>query len=301
MAQGGGRSEDFELANRRASAVSLAYNLCSTLLKIVGAVLTGSVSLLSEAIHSSTDVVSSLMAFIGVRAAAVPPDEEHPYGHGKIESLAGFGESILLFLVVVYIVVESVQRLMTGAVIESVDAGLAIMSVTALGSLLVSRFVLGTSQRTRSLALRSNGLHLVADFVTSLGVLLALGLVRFAGWTQADSIIALALALWIGWNAQRLMRAAFHELIDARLDPADLAAIEACLAAEAGLHSFHRLRTRRSGLMRYVDVHIVVPNQWSLVEAHAVADRLEKLIEDRLAPAQVVIHVDPFDVVKAGP
>src|SRR5688572_21764607 len=97
MSQGSAQSPEFERANNRASAASLLFNLLSTILKVVAAVLTGSVSLLSEAIHSATDVASSLIAFLGVRAAAVPPDEEHPYGHGKIESLAGFGESILLF------------------------------------------------------------------------------------------------------------------------------------------------------------------------------------------------------------
>src|SRR5687768_12696249 len=173
----------------KAATASLIFNLASTVAKIVAAVLSGSVSLFSEAIHSATDVVSSTIALLGVRAAAVPPDEEHPYGHGKIESLAGFGESILLFLIVIYVVIESIQRLVIGSEIRSVDVGLAVMLISTLGSLVVSRYVLSVAKRTRSLALYSNGQHLVADFWTSVGVLIALALTRFAGWQQADAVI----------------------------------------------------------------------------------------------------------------
>src|SRR5690242_6322741 len=104
-----------ERDKRRAATASLGYNTTLTVVKLIAAIITGSVSLLSEAIHSATDIVASGIAFISVRAAAAPPDEEHPYGHGKIESIAGFGESLLLLLIVVYIVIQSVHRLLIGA------------------------------------------------------------------------------------------------------------------------------------------------------------------------------------------
>lgn len=284
---------------RRAASASLLFNLASTVGKVVAAVLTGSVSLLSEAIHSATDVVSSSIAYLGVRAAAAPPDEEHPYGHGKIESLAGFGESILLFLIVIYIVGESIHRLLTGSSVQQLDLALIIMALSTIGSFVISRFVRGVAHETRSLALLSNAQHLMADFWTSVGVLIALGLTKFAGWREADAVIALVLAAWIAFSAVALARQAFHELIDARLSDEEVERICSLLTSDPRLMSFHRLRSRRSGNTRYIDVHIVVPSEWSVVDAHALADDLEKLIEREMAPAQAVIHVDPYDAVKA--
>lgn len=289
-----------EAEKQRAAGASLAFNLLSMLAKIVAAVLSGSVSLLSEAIHSASDVISSSIAFFGVRAAAVPPDEEHPYGHGKIESLAGFGESILLFLVVIYIVAESVHRLIVGQEIVQVEVALWVMAASTLGSFLISRYVLSVARRSGSLALLSNAQHLAADFWTSAGVVLALVLIKFAGWKQADAIIALGLAFWIGMSAVRLSKTAFHELIDRRLTEEDLDQIAAVLASDGRILSYHRMRSRRSGHTRYVDLHIVVPRDWSVVEAHLVADDLEKTMERVLAPSKVVIHVDPYDEEKAG-
>lgn len=289
-----------EREKRTASTVALAFNVIGAGVKLAGAVLSGSVSLLSEATHSATDVLASTISFFGVRAASVPPDEEHPYGHGKIESLAGFGESILLIVIVAYVVWEAIQRLASGPGVVRLDVALVIMSAMMVGSFAVSRYVGAVGRRTRSLVLQSNSQHLMSDVYTSAGVVVALGLMRFAGWMQADAIIAIALAAWIGYNAQRLARRAFHDLIDQRLDPDELEQIRNILASEPALVSYHRLRSRRSGHMRYVDFHIVVPNGWSVVEAHELADHLETRIERELAPAQVVIHVDPYDSVKAA-
>lgn len=285
---------------RRAATASLAFNLAATMAKIVAAVLSGSVSILSEAIHSATDVASSSIAYFGVRAAAAPPDEEHPYGHGKIEALAGFGESILLFLVVIYVVVESIHRLIAGESIVQVDVALAVIAASTVGSLVTSRYVYGVARLTRSMALLSNGQHLMADFFTSFGVLVALALTKFAGWRQADAVIALCLAVWMGYTAFRLNRSAFNELIDQRLTEEEIARVDELLGGDPRLVSYHRMRSRRSGNMRYMDLHIVVPEEWSLVEAHRVADDLEKLISKEMAPAHVVIHVDPYDPMKAG-
>ena len=193
-----------EREKRTASTVALAFNVIGAGVKLAGAVLSGSVSLLSEATHSATDVLASTISFFGVRAASVPPDEEHPYGHGKIESLAGFGESILLIVIVAYVVWEAIQRLASGPGVVRLDVALVIMSAMMVGSFAVSRYVGAVGRRTRSLVLQSNSQHLMSDVYTSAGVVVALGLMRFAGWMQADAIIAIALAAWIGYNAQVL-------------------------------------------------------------------------------------------------
>jgi cation diffusion facilitator family transporter len=288
-----------ERAKRRASALSLAYNVLFTAAKLVAALLTGSMSLLSEALHSATDIVASALAYVGVRAASAPPDERHPYGHGKIETLAGFGESILLFLMVLYLIGEGIHRLLQGVVLESLELGLAVMSLSTLTSLLIGQYVLRVGRRTRSLALLSNGQHLMVDFWTSAGVLLALLLIRLTGWTPLDPLLAIGIALWLLRGAWRLATQAFHELIDQRLPDEEIAHIDRVIRSDARVISYHNLRTRRSGSMRYIDLHIVVPADWSLQQAHAVADELEKRLERELSPAQVVIHVDPYDPAKA--
>lgn len=284
---------------KRAAGISVAYNVTLTLLKLAAAVLTGSVSLLSEAIHSATDIIASGIALVSVRAAAVPADDDHPYGHGKIESLAGFGESILLLMIVCYVVFESVQRLFRGTEVQNLDIGVFIMAFSAITSYLVARYVKGISNRTNSLALASNSQHLMVDCVTSVGVLIALLVTKLSGWTLADPVFAIILAIWMAVGAWRLAKQAFDQLVDRALTEEEIDKIRQLVGSHEGILGHHRLRTRLSGDTRYVDMHIVVPDQWSVVQAHDVADALERKICDVMDPAVVVIHVDPYDVSKA--
>lgn len=283
---------------RRAATLSLSYNVVLTALKLVAALYTGSVSMLSEAAHGATDIVASGFGWISVRAAAAPPDEEHPYGHGKIEALAGFGESVLLLFIVGYIVFEASRRLAFGAEPAQLDLALAVMALSVVTSFFVGRHVTEVGKKTQSLVLMSNGQHLMVDFWTSVGVLLALGITKLTGWVWADAVAALLLACWLAWGAWKMTRRAFHELIDRRLPDDEIRIIEKIIGEEKDVLGCHRLRTRHSGQTHYIEMHIVLPNDWSLVRAHDLADSLEKRIADALPPAHVVIHVDPFDEAK---
>lgn len=287
-----------ERAKRIASGLSLAFNLISSVAKFAVAFATGSVSVLSEAVHSSTDVIAAGLAAYGVRAASVPPDEDHPYGHGKIEALGGFGESILLFLAVGYVVFEAVHRILVPAPVERLELALALIAASTVGAALVGAHVLRVARRTGSLALQGNGQHLMVDAVTSGGVLVGLGvtMVTEAGW--ADPVVALVLAVWMLNGAWKLARESTQQLIDRRLPLDELELIESIVVEEQAVLGHHRLRTRRSGEVRFVDMHIVVPREWELLEAHEAADRIERRIEDQLAPAHVVVHVDPYDPKK---
>lgn len=290
---------EVQAEKRRAAGASLGFNLLSTAFKLIAAVLTGSVALLSEAVHSMTDVVASSIAYVSVRVAAAPPDEEHPYGHGKVESLAGFAESILLLIIVVYIVFESIRKLISGGGVERLGFGMIVMGASALGAVVVGLYVTSVGRKSGSLALQSNGQHLRVDAVTSLGVLVALAVTALTGWKQADSVVAILLAAWIGFSAWLLAKQAFDQLIDRRLPDEEVTTIRAIVAKHDGILGCHRLRSRLSGSQRYIDMHIVVPNQLTVVEAHELADQLEKHISEALEPAQVVIHVDPYDESKA--
>jgi cation diffusion facilitator family transporter len=278
---------------QRAAQWSLIYNVVATIAKAVGAALTGSVSLISEAAHGATDVVSSIVAYASVRASATPPDEEHPYGHGKIETLAGLGEAVLLLAIVIFIGVEAVQRLLHPSPVESLGWGIGIMAASAVTSFVAAAHVGRVGRETESVALQSNGQHLRIDAWTSVGVLIALAVVHFTGWSGADSVCAIIFAAWMGWEAWQLAHRAFHDLIDHRVTDAELARVRAVLDGTPGVIGHHALRTRHSGSMHYVDVHVVVPRHWTVVEAHDLADGIEKRIAEVLHPAEVVVHVDP--------
>lgn len=286
-------STRFDRLRTGAATLSIVYNVLATAVKLVAAYATGSVSLFSEAAHSATDIFSSVLAFFSIRAAAQPPDQEHPYGHGKIESLTGLAESILLLLIVIYIVKEGVVRLWMPAEVQHLDLGIWVMALSSISSLGVAIYVQKIGRRTNSMALQANGQHLLLDFWTSLGVLIALGISKVTGWDRADSVLAIAFGLWLGWGALKMCQEAVDQLIDKRITDDELAVIQQILTSEPGVISYHRLRTRHSGALHYVDVHVVVPREWSVVQAHDIADRLEKSIAVNLAPAEVVIHVDP--------
>lgn len=283
-----------------AAGLSLGYNVFLTAIKIVAAVLTGSVSLLSESVHSATDIVASAIALFSVRAAAVPPDEDHPYGHGKIESLASFVESLLLLGIVVYIIYESIHKLIDHVEVKNLHIGLWVMAFSAAGSFAIGKYVTRIGERSQSLALRSNGQHLMVDFWTSVGVLAALAITHATGWTWTDPVFALALAVWIAFGAWRMAHESIHELIDRTLPEEELTMLHDLICAEPEVISYHRLRARHSGRVHYVEVHIVVPHDWTLVQAHDLADRIEKRIKSNLYPATPVVHIDPFDPAKAS-
>ncbi len=278
-----------------AARLSLLYNIVQTAMKLVGATLTGSVSLLSEGLHSLSDVLSSFISFVSVKASSAPPDEEHPYGHGKIDTLAGLSEAIVLFLFAIYTAVISTQKFFKSPEVVKVDVGLYIvLACTVLGALVMSN-IKKAAKETGSFALQSNVQHLAVDMLTSIGVLLALLVTKYSGWHYADPLFGLLLSMWLGYSSIKMIHRAFDEVIDRHIDPSELAKIKDILAKEPDLISFHKLRTRHSGNWHYVDVHIVVPRDWSVVQGHELADRIEKGIESELAPAVCTIHVDPSE------
>lgn len=284
-----------ERTNRVQSAANLsfAFNLIQTGLKLAGALLTGSISLLSEALHSVSDVISSFVSLVSVRAAAAPPDDEHPYGHGKIDTLAGLSEAIILFLFALYTAGMAILHFFEKPVVAKLDWGIGIVSICAAVGFLVMRVVQRAGKETGSFALLSNAQHIQVDIVTTLGVIASLLVTKFVGWQYADPTFALGLSLWLGFSSFKMIHAAFDQVIDKRIDPEELSLIQGILNEEPDLISYHKLRTRHSGEHHFVELHIVVPRNWTVVQAHDLADRIEKRIEAELNPCICTIHVDP--------
>lgn len=279
---------------RRAASLSVVSNLVLILLKLGVGLAIGSVSVISEAIHSALDLLAALIAFVSVRAADRPPDENHRYGHGKIEHLSSTVQASLIFVAAGLIVYHALHRLLEGGGLDTPLPGLAVMAVSALVNTAVSRHLARVGRETNSVALEADAWHLRTDVATSLGVFAGLALVQLTGWYQLDSLVAIGVALWIARTAWTITHRSTLELTDVSLPPEDEAAIHGVLARQPGpFQSWHGLRTRRSGGRRLVDFHLVMEHGVTVEQAHELCDRLEAAIERELPNSDVTIHVEP--------
>ena len=279
-----------------AALLSIGSNSVLILFKVVVGSLSGSVSIISEAIHSANDLLAALVAWWSVRVADRPPDEDHPYGHGKIESISGAFEAGLIIFAAVWIIYEAFKRLVNPSGVDHLWLGILVMLTSAALNVVVSRRLYAVAETEDSLALEADAAHLAADIYTSVGVAIGLLLVWITGWHWIDPIAAIAVALFIvkiGWN---LIRGSASHLMDASLPEADLHQIKAILDEERRILNWHDLRTRKAGSYRHIDVHISIAETMTFVDAHTIADDLEQELERKLSPAHVVIHIDP-----AGP
>jgi cation diffusion facilitator family transporter len=278
----------------RAATLSVASNTLLILLKITAGILTGSVSLIAEAIHSSMDLAAAVIAFFSVRVSDKVADEQHPFGHGKAENISGVAEGLLIFLAAAIIIYEAVHRVLVAATLETVEIGLAIMALSIVVNLLVSRYLVRIAKRTDSLALEADAKHLSTDVLTMVGVFTGLALVRITGLNIFDPITALLVALLIIKAAYDITKRSFGGLIDNRLPATEEAAIADIISEHTGaLVGFHELRTRKAGSKRFVELHLVMPNRVNLEEAHQMCDHLENDMKDRLLNVDVNIHVEP--------
>jgi cation diffusion facilitator family transporter len=281
-----------------AATLSVASNSTLVVLKLVVGFLSGSVSIIAEGIHSANDLIAALIAFISVRISEQPPDEEHPYGHGKAESISAAAEAILIVGAAVWIVIEAVRRLLKPEPVEHLGIGVAVMGISVVLNIMVSRYLFRVAREEDSPALEADAHHLATDVYTSMGVVAGLAVTGLTGWHIVDPLMAIGVAMLILKIGLGLTMKSLHHLMDAQLPTAEVSRIEGILNGETRIHSWHNLRTRKSGSTRHIDLHIVFRNDATLLEAHQVADELEKRIAQEMAPAHVVIHVDPYDPSK---
>lgn len=278
-----------------AAAVSIASNALLIALKLAAAAITGSVAILSEAMHSSIDLVASVIAFVSVRRADEPADAEHPYGHEKIENVAASIEGMLILVGAGVIVYEAVHRLAIGAAVDSLGVGIAVIAFSALANLGVSSFLKRQAKRYSSPALAGDAAHLGTDALTSVGVLVGLVLVQLTGANAIDAAVAIAVAAVIVFAGVRIMRRSAGALVDEAPPPEEMDRIEAAIAAARPpeVVGYHKLRARTAGPRRYVDMHVQFRSGTTLERAHELAHALRGAIEAELEDAEVLIHVEP--------
>ncbi|MGE7687872.1 cation diffusion facilitator family transporter [Lysinibacillus sp. NPDC097214] len=274
--------------------LSVISNSTVVLLKIIVGLFTGSVAILSEAIHSFLDLLASLIAFFSVRISGKPADKEHPYGHGKVENISGTIETLLIFVAGIWIIYECIHKIITPTPIKLPVLGILVMLFGALINFVVSRIVYRTAKNTNSVAMKSNALHLLTDVYTSLGVALSLLIVHLTGWYILDPIIGILLACYIMVEAFKLMKEAFPPLLDARLSKEEEEQIIQIIESFKDEYiEYHDFRTRRSGAEEYIDFHLVVASNKSIETVHDLCDRIEEKINNLFHQANILIHLEP--------
>jgi cation diffusion facilitator family transporter len=284
----------------RAAALSIASNTVLIALKLAAGIVTGSVAIITEAAHSSIDLLASVIAFVSVRKAVQPADESHPYGHAKLENLAAAIEGMLILVGAGVIIYESIHRLAVGAHIDTLGFGIAVVALSAAVNFGVSQWLYRQAARTESPALAGDAAHLRTDAWTSVGVLFGLVLVAITDVRELDSITALCVALAIVVAGVRLVTSSSRVLVDEALPQDELDRVREVMAAHEGdeVLGFHALRARRAGSRRYVDMHVQFRSGTSLERAHELAHELQNEIRGRLRGADVLIHLEPESALR---
>jgi len=279
----------------RAAAISIASNATLIVLKIAAGAATGSIAILTEAVHSSIDLLASVVAFFSVRKAEEPPDPSHPYGHEKVENLTAALEGVLILVGAAVIIYESVHRLITPSGVDKLGVGIAVIGFSAVANLAVSTYLYRQARVTGSPALEGDAAHLRTDAYTSMGVLVGLVLVKVTGAERFDPITALVIAVAIVWSGVRLVNRSSRVLVDEALPAEELAAVRATIEAYDApeVSGFHKLRARQAGSRRHIDLHVQFRSGTSLERAHYVSHELQDAISSRLRDADVLIHLEP--------
>lgn len=259
--------------------------------------LTGSVGLLSDALESVVNLVAAIVALVALTVAHQAPDDEHAYGHEKAEYFSSGIEGGLILLAAASIIYASIGRLLHPQPVESVGLGLAVSTVASLINLGVAWRLRRAAKAYRSITLEADAKHLITDVWTSAGVVIGVAAVALTGWLWLDAAIALAVAMYIVWAGLLLMRRAALGLLDTALPASERAAIAAVLDRYMREQpvEFHALRTRESGARRFVEVHVLVPGNWSVRHGHALLEQLERDLRAALGGVTILTHLEPLN------
>lgn len=294
---------DHTRRNRAATLLSLASNAALMLAKLVVGLVTGSVAVLSDAANSAGDLVASGIAVAGVRAAARPADDDHPYGHERSENLAALVEGLLVLAAGAAVAAEALRRLVDGSDgLVRIDIAVAVMVASALVNVAVSARLRRVARRTGSPAVEAEAAHLASDVWTSAGAAVGLLVVAASGWTRVDAVVGVAIAAYVVLVGGRIAWRAAQVLIDRALPDDEMEVIAGVLArfAEADAVGFHALRGRHAGSKRHIDMHMVVAPETTVRDGHALSGRVKSAVQEALPGSEVLIHLEDHEPAGAG-
>jgi cation diffusion facilitator family transporter len=277
----------------KVASLSIFSNTFLIVLKIIAGILTGSVSIISEAIHSGMDLIASFVAYFSVRISDKPSDEDHPWGHGKYENISGVIEAILIFVAAIWILYESTLKIIDSQPVESISYGFIVMFISCLVNIFVSRRLYKIAKKTDSVALEADALHLKTDVYTSFGVGVGLLLIWLTGLTWLDPIVAILVAVFILFESYKMFKKSYQPLLDTTLPKKDLKIIKQKIEIFIKIEDYHNLRTRKSGSIKFVDFHITVDKDMTVNDSHNLCDDIEDEIRKVFKNIEISIHIEP--------
>ena len=279
----------------RIARLSVFSNTLLIALKLTVGLIGGSISIISEAIHSFMDLLAAIIAFFSVRVSDTPADQTHPYGHGKFENISGVVEALLILVAAFWIIYEAIKKILEPSPVESLWLGFAVMSISAVVNAIVSTRLYKVAKETESIALEADALHLKTDVLTSIGVAVGMVLIWITGIHVLDPIAAILVAVLILKESYELLRRAYGPLLDVALPAAEVEEISLLIEKHCTENiSYHDLRTRKSGSRRYIDFHMNLPPGMTVKEAHDLCDLIEADIRQAIPQSEVTIHVEHF-------
>ena len=276
--------------------LSVAAAIATIGLKTFAWWLTGSVGLLSDALESLVNLAAALLALSMLRLAATPPDDAHPYGFSKAEYFSAGIEGALIVLAAAGILFTAIPRLVAPQPLETPTLGLGLSVAAALINLVVARILIKAGHEHHSITLEADGRHLMTDVWTSVGVIFGVGLVFVTGWLQLDPLVALAVAVHIVWTGIGLVRRSVSGLLDAAISLDDQNEVTKLFAEYSQRYgvAFHALRTRQAGARRFVSFHLLVPDAWSVAQAHRLSEEIEARMRSMVPNASIITHIEPI-------
>ena len=287
----------------RVATLSVASNSLLVVFKLIVGAVIGSVSIISEAIHSGMDLLAAIIAMISVRKSHLPADDGHPFGHGKVESISGLVEAILIFIAAFWIVFEALKKIASTQELEQPGWGVAVMFVSAAANMFVSHRLFVVGKEADSIALQADAWHLRTDVYTSAGVMVSLGIIWISHFFFVDPrihwldpVAAIFVAVFILKAAYDLTTQALGDLMDVKLPRDEEEWIRnVIIARNPDIHGYHQLKTRKAGNFRFVEFHIKVDPQMTVNDSHGIARDLKYTILNRFPSSTVTIHIEPCD------
>ncbi len=273
--------------------MSIISNSFLIVIKLIVGLLTGSISIISEAIHSFLDLLASFMTYISVNISETPADKGHPYGHGKFENISGVIEGILIFTAAIVIIIESVKKILGHHIIEKIGLGCLVMLISAIVNFIVSTKLFKFAKETESIALEADAIHLKTDVYASLAIGTGLLLIWLTGLQFLDPIVAILVAVFIIWESVILIINAFSPLVDTSLSDRELKIINDLLQNKS--LTYHDLKTRKAGSDRFVDLHLEMPQDMPLKDVHKICDEIEAELSLNIKNLQINIHAEPLE------
>lgn len=285
---------ELNLQKKFAAGLSICSNALIIVLKLVAGYLSGSISIISEAIHSLSDMLASVITFFSVVRSSEPADKNHPFGHGRYEDMSGFIEGLLIIFASIYIFIEAGKKIFVSHNFEFEPLiGIYVMLFAVVANFFVSSYLLKIAKKSNSISLLADAEHLRTDIYSSFGVLVGLMLIKVTGLIILDAIIAIFVALLILKTGFSITKTALNNLLDGSLPESEVKLIEKIVKETIGVIDYKNIKSRRVGAYKDIEITLIFPSDMTILQCHDICDEIEAKLERELGNTIVVLHAEP--------